>query len=388
MDERLATVGRPGNRAAFGVRACSGMRSAKNRRQVAINEKEVSNVRYFATWFAPASLADRAWSVRIDLAVAGDAGIRWRRQPLRPVRRADRATFHRQDQRRCLRRQRKCRRHFAVVARDAAIGRRSDAGQERPRAGADQPAPPGGRLGGDQGRPAVGPHRGRGADAPAGRRSECRVRRNRSAHENRADPERSQPVQPVGLRYHQRGHQRTPGLGSGHRHRRGRGGDRYRHHQPSRPQCQHPAGLRFRQRCGHGARRQRPRQRSGRPGRLDRGQRVLFRFAGDQFQLARHACGRHHRRGDPQQHRRGRYRVQCQDPAGARARQVWRLHLRHRRRDHLGVRRHRQRRAGQHHPGRSDQHVAGRQRHLLDHLPECDQRCGQPRHHRGGGGRQ
>lgn len=34
--------------------------------------------------------------------------------------------------------------------------------------------------------------------------------------------------------------------------------------------------------------------------------------------------------------------------------------------------------------GGSHQHVAGRRRHLLGHLPERDQRRGQPRHHRGG----
>ncbi|CEJ49593.1 hypothetical protein XAB3213_880010 [Xanthomonas citri pv. bilvae] len=112
------------------------------------------------------------------------------------------------------------------------------------------------------------------------------------------------------------------------------------------------------------------------------------RHLGRQFQLARHACGRHHRGGDQQQHRRGRYRVQRAHRADPCAGRMRRRHVRYRRCDRVGLRRHRVRRAGQCQPGRSDQHVAGRQRQLLEQLPECDQQCGVARHHRGGGGRQ
>ncbi|CEE57179.1 hypothetical protein XACW160_190034 [Xanthomonas citri pv. citri] len=112
------------------------------------------------------------------------------------------------------------------------------------------------------------------------------------------------------------------------------------------------------------------------------------RHLGRQFQLARHACGRHHRGGDQQQHRRGRYRVQRAHRADPCAGRMRRRHVRYRRCDRVGLRRHRVRRAGQCQPGRSDQHVAGRQRQLLEQLPECDQQRGVARHHRGGGGRQ
>jgi len=336
-------------------------------------------------WFACAPAVPVVGGADVPVRVAGDGRPRGHERPaggrtgrLRPL--------HREVPRR----------QYRKHQRDAAAALAQYGRQHRrrqawwPRAGPAEAAPAGRqRCGCRARRPQAGPGGSRIADASAGRRSQRRLRGSGPAHVRGADAQRHAPLRTMGLRHHGGGHQRAPGVGQVHRFGRGRGGHRHRHHQPCRPQRQHPAGLRLHQRHVRLARRQRPRCQPQRRRRLEPGGgRVLQRFAGDQFQLARHPCGRHGGGGDQQRQWRGRYRVRCQGGAGARAGSLRRLHLGHRRCDHLGLRRHGQRRARQRQPGRSDQLVAGWRRHLFQHLPDRDQRRRRSRHHGGGGGRQ
>ena len=133
----------------------------------------------------------------------------------------------------------------------------------------------------------------------------------------------------------------------------------------------------------HRQRRRRPRCRRLRPGRLgiERGHQdsAVQQLHGRQQQLARHAHRRHSRRHHQQRRRHRRHHLERLDPAGAGARQVRRLRLRHPRRHGLGGRHARRRRAGQSLSGADPQHEPGRGRRLPARLPAADRPSSRPR---------
>ena len=145
--------------------------------------------------------------------------------------------------------------------------RRRHGDPARQGAGLAEGAPHRHRCRGPADGPQARPRRCRGADAPARRRPGGGVRRGRPEDVPGAEPERHLLQQPpvALLRVHRR-HPRRPGLGPDQRRRHRGGGAGHRHHQPQRPQRQHPARLRLHQRCHRGRRRQRPRLRPHRPG--------------------------------------------------------------------------------------------------------------------------